>query len=163
MPVLKLNDKHLFKIPIRELCYDGYWAKQINGTKILLEHLTDGIALTVDGFRHPIRWRVHEQTLHLRPRNGGFCPADRRWQYYVYGNDGRRYRSLYLLIDNGFRLGTRVDHRARYPTQYLSHRERAAYSIRYDRRRARRRRRRERQRDRHLAAYRARMGMPPAG
>jgi hypothetical protein len=155
--VAKLNDA--IKIPIKQICYEG-WRKQINGRTIELDHVDQGIVLTVDGVRHPVYWRVHEQTIKcLHLRNGGGCPRDRRYVYFVYGRDGKRYRSLYLLVRDVFRLGTRVDHGLRYPRDCMSRRQRDAYKIRFDRRRARRKRARERQRDRQLAAFRARMGM----
>jgi hypothetical protein len=113
--------------------------------------------LTTDGYRHPIRWKVSEdqiKCLHLR--NGGGCPEDRRYIFYVYGRDGKRYRALYLRGDN---IGTRVDHGLRYPRDCMSRRQRAAYSIRFARRKAIRKRRRERQRQRQIASYKAKIGM----
>jgi hypothetical protein len=150
--VPKLSDA--IKIPIQTVCYQG-WSKQINGHVIELDHLSDGIALTTDGYRHPIRWKVYEQRIKcLHLRNGGGCPEDRRYIYYVYGQDGKRYRALYLRGDN---IGTRVDHGLRYNRDCMSRRQRAAYSIRFERRKAIRRRRRERQHDQQIANYRARI------
>jgi hypothetical protein len=140
--VPKLSDA--IRIPIKQVCYEG-WSKRINGYTIELDH---------------VERRVYEQTIKcLHLRNNGYCPPDRRYIYYVYGRDGKRYRALYLRGNN---IGTRVDHGLRYPRDCMSRRQRAAYSIRFARRKAIRKRRRERQRQRQIANYRARMGMQGA-
>jgi hypothetical protein len=131
--MLRTDDRRLIRIPIKTICYQG-WSAIIDGHFIELDHLPDGIAITTDGFRHPIRFRVYEQVIkNLRLENGGYCPPDRRFIYYVYGRDGRRYKALYIL--DGTNIGTRADLGLRYPCQTRSHRQRkywkAGYRVRF--------------------------------
>ena len=109
--MLLTTDRRLIRIPIKTICYRG-WSATINGDVIKLDHLADGIALTTDGFRHPIRFRVYEQTIKcLELNNGGYCPADRSTIFYVFGRDGRRYKDLYIFNGTNFEIGTRGDSR----------------------------------------------------
>ena len=134
--MLLTTDRRLIRIPIKTICYRG-WSATINGHVTELDHLPDGIALTTDGFRHPIRFRVYEQTIKcLELNNGGYCPEDRSTIFYVYGRDNRRYKFLYIFNGpNGQEIGTRADFPIYYPCQVRSKRDRriwkAGYRIRF--------------------------------
>ena len=100
------------RISIQALCYSGAWIRVIANTKIELRHVQDGIILLVNNMQQPVRWQVYERTIMGDiSHRGGYIPADKRWVYYVWGNDRRRYRYLYLLpLPKGrFRIGTRTD------------------------------------------------------
>jgi len=165
--MLRTDDRRLIRIPIKQICYFGFSA-EIQGHVIELDHLPDGIALTTDGSRHPIRWRVYEQTIKcLELRNNGFCPADRSTIFYVFGRDGRRYKDLYIFNGTNFEIGTRGDFPLRYPCQTRSKRQRriwkAGYRIRFKPRRLKRwaavdeaqQNRRRRERDARIFELRA--------
>jgi hypothetical protein len=147
--LLKIEDQKRFKSSVNDVCYNG-WGKIINNTRIELDHQPEGITLIVDGTLHPIIWKVHElEVRNLKLRNGGYCPSDRRYVYYVYGSDGRRYASLYLIPqpNGGFRIGTRKDFGLRYTFNLLSHKKRKAYQAAYRIRFGTRKRRRIEARD----------------
>ena len=119
--LLTTDNPKLIRIPINDVCYNG-WAKTINGHQIELDLRSDGIALTTDGYLHPIRGQVYEWVIkNLQLRHGGYCPYDKRYVYYVYGRDGKRYKDLYLF---GTNIGTRADFGLRYPCQVRSKTER---------------------------------------
>jgi hypothetical protein len=97
MPRIKIEN--LRKIPIREVCQDG-WIKRIGNLQIMLQHLPEGICLFVDVVKQQqVLWKVYERTIagNISYR-GGFIPTDRAWDWYVYGRDGKRYKHLYLQI-----------------------------------------------------------------
>jgi hypothetical protein len=96
-------------------------------TKIELRHVQDGIILFVDDVQQPVRWEVYERKiLGDISHRGGCIPHDRSWVYYVWGNDRRRYKFLYLLPlpEGRFRIGTRTDFGAVYTRDCCSRRQR---------------------------------------
>jgi hypothetical protein len=124
--VLKVEQLTI-RIPIQALCYDGAWIRVIADTKIELRHVQDGIILLVNDVLQPVSWKIYERKIRGDiSHRGGYIPHDRSWVYYVWGNDGRRYRYLYLLPlpEGRFRIGTRTDFGAVYIRDCYSRRQR---------------------------------------
>jgi hypothetical protein len=147
--LLTIENQKRFKISINDVCYNG-WCKFIHNTTIELDHRAEGIRLIVDGTLQPIIWKVYElEVRNLKLNNGGYCPLDRRFIFYIFGTDGRRYANLYLIpqADGGFRIGTRKDFGLRYQFNLLSHKKRKAYQAAYRIRFGTRKRRRIEARD----------------
>src|SRR6516162_8023153 len=123
--VLKVEE--LRKIPIQDLVYSGSWIRVIANTEIELRHVQDGIILLVNDALQPVSWKIYERKIrgHISHR-GGYIPHDRSWVYYVWGNDRRRYKYLYLLPlpEGRFRIGTRTDFGAVYSRGWYSRRQR---------------------------------------
>jgi hypothetical protein len=155
--VPKLSDTGVHRISVQEAVYTT-WLRDIDGDRFELYQINpEQLALKKNSVLTPVRFKLYEQTIqNLKLQRNGYCPADRRYVYYVVDEAGRRWRYLYFA---GRMIGTQRQLQLRYPVQCMSRRQRAAYKIRYDRRRARRKRARERQRQRQIASYRARMGM----
>jgi hypothetical protein len=123
--VLKVEE--LRKIPIQDLVYSGSWIRTIANTKIELIHVQDGIRLLVNDELQPVRWQVYERKIRGDiSHRGGYIPHDRSWVYYVWGNDRRRYKCLYLvpLPEGRFRIGTRTDFGAVYSGDCYSRQQR---------------------------------------
>jgi hypothetical protein len=123
--VLKVEE--LRKIPIQDLVYSGSWIRVIANTEIELRHVQDGIILLVNDALQPVSWKIYERKIRGDiSHRGGYIPHDRSWVYYVYGNDGRRYKLLYLLPlpEGRFRIGTRTDFGAVYSRDCYSRRQR---------------------------------------
>ena len=124
--VLKVEQLAI-RIPIQTLCYSGAWSRVIDNSKIELRHVQDGIILLVDDVQQPVRWEVYERKIRGDiSHRGGYIPHDRSWVYYVWGNDRRRYKFLYLLPlpEGRFRIGTRTDFGAVYTRDCYSRRQR---------------------------------------
>jgi hypothetical protein len=107
----RIKIESLRKIPIKEVCQDG-WIKRIGNLQIMLQHHPEGIYLFVDGAKQQqVLWKVYERRIagNISYR-GGYIPTDKAWDWYVIGRDNRRYKNLYLLIEgpNNFRIGTRA-------------------------------------------------------
>src|SRR6516164_5206519 len=130
-----MNDKKIsvkveqltIKIPVQALCYSGAWIRVIANTKIELRHVQDGIILLVNDVLQPIQWKIYERRIGGDiSHRGGYIPQDRSWVYYVWGNDRRRYKYLYLLPlpEGRFRIGTRTDFGAVYSRDCYSRRQR---------------------------------------
>ena len=156
--VPKLTDRGVVKISLQTVCYDTWMATDADGNTLQLLQVDDShVGLKINDQLTNITFEIFEQVVkNLKLQRGGYCPADRRYVYYVVDETGRRFRHLYLYQR---RFGTRLQLGLRYPTQCMSRSARKAYSLRYDRRRLRRRRARERQQARQIAAFKARMGM----
>jgi hypothetical protein len=155
--VPKLNDRGVHRIRVQEAVYTT-WVRDIDGDRFELYQINpEQLALKKNDLLTPVRFKLYEQTIrNLKLQRNGYCPSDRRFVYYVVDDSGRRWRYLYFV---GRHIGTQRQLQLRYPVQCMSRAQRAAYKIRYDRRRARRARARERQRQRQLASYRAKMVM----
>ena len=156
--VPKLTDRGVVKISLQTVCYGTWMATDADGNNLQLLQIDDNhIGLKINHRLTNIIFEIYEQVIrNLKLQRGGYCPADRRYVYYVVDETGRRFRHLYLYQR---RFGTRLQLGLRYPTQCMSRSARNAYKLRYDRRRVRRRRARERQQARQIAAFKARMGM----
>jgi hypothetical protein len=88
----RIKIESLRKIPIKEICQDG-WLKRIGNLQIMLRHQAEGICSFVDGVeQQQVLWKVYERTIggNISYR-GGFIPTDKAWDWYVYGRDGKRY------------------------------------------------------------------------
>src|SRR6516165_3959599 len=94
---LKVEDRNIIKVNVNSMAHDGWSCRLRNGHTISLESRPDGIALLVDDVLQPVRWRVYRLTTdNLRPRNGGFIPAHKRFVYFVMGRNSKPYRHLYI-------------------------------------------------------------------
>jgi hypothetical protein len=107
----RIKIESLRKIPIKEICQDG-WLKRSGNLTISLQHHPEGICLFVDGVKQQqVLWKVYERKIagNISYR-GGYIPTDKAWDWYVYGRDGKRYKHLYLLVTgpNNFSIGTRA-------------------------------------------------------
>jgi hypothetical protein len=85
------------RIPVKRICYDGSWTGMINGNEVELEHCKDNTIRCLVNNVVVRAWKVYELELRNRLRNGGYIPHDRRWIYYIWGNDNRRYKFLYII------------------------------------------------------------------
>jgi hypothetical protein len=120
--LLKVEDIPI-KISINQLVYNGSWSRMINDHKVELRHLErDYIYLFVDDMQQPMRWKIYERPMGGKLRRGGFIPDGKQWVYYVVGDNGQRYRFLYIV---GTRIGTRDGLEARYIRNCQSKKQRA--------------------------------------
>jgi hypothetical protein len=125
----RIRVEELQKISVNEIVYSGSWNRKIGNTTIELIHDDGGIKLLVDGYPQPICWKIYERAIGGRLRNGGYVPFDHCWDYYIWSNDRRRWKFLYLMClpDNRFRIGTRGDFGALYTSSCRSKYQRKPY------------------------------------
>jgi hypothetical protein len=115
-------------IPVQEIAYSG-WEEVIHRHHYSLEQVGSEIIFSINNVvRH--RFSISERIIPPnRLRNGGFVNQDRCFVYYVV-DQGKRYRFLYLNIQNGkYNIGTRKSLNARYRMTQLSRKQRNAAKI----------------------------------
>jgi hypothetical protein len=112
----------LIKIPVKEICYDGFWFGNVSGFQLKLEHKVAGIVLSVNGIERRC-FQVSEQKITGGPLRNGAQFKDRRSRYYIVDNN-KRYSHIYInkrTCGIGTRVG--IEPRPRYDSNLLGHKQ----------------------------------------